>query len=163
MLATMMNGTILQDLPVARGIKATLLNAFHAPGIAENVSPENIQKARLSKSVIIFSGGSGAPDVTRDTAAVIRGLQMGATRIWKATKVDGLYTSDPKKNPDAQRIQAISHHDALATGIALFDRAAIALAQDHNLPIRFFSMYEESSLLAAYQNPSYGSFITTSR
>ncbi len=162
MLATMMNGIILQDLLVQRGVKTTLLNAFHASGIADTVSQENIQKARASGAVIIFSGGSGAPYLTTDTAAVIRGLQMGATCVWKITKVDGLYDSDPKKNPTAQRIAKISHQDALAANIGLFDRAAIALAQDHNLPIRFFSMYDEQSLIRAHENLSHGSFITSS-
>jgi uridylate kinase len=95
------------------------------------------------RRVVIFAGGTGNPFLTTDTAAALRAAEMGAQVIFKGTQVDGIYSADPKTNPDATRFEELSHEDVLSKGLAVMDTAAVALAQENNLPIIVFSIHEK--------------------
>src|SRR3990170_1741163 len=100
MLATMLNGLIIKELFDQEGIKTKLLTALDCPSVGDIISPSAISQAHAQNNCIIFVGGTGAPYFTTDTAAIVRGLQIGAHEIWKATNVNGVYTDNPHKNPN---------------------------------------------------------------
>jgi uridylate kinase len=92
--------------------------------------------------VVIFAGGTGNPFFTTDSAAALRAAEIGADALFKGTQVDGIYDSDPKKNPDAVRFDRLTHADVLRRGLAVMDTAAVALAQENHIPIIVFSIHE---------------------
>lgn len=159
MLSTIVNGVILQDLLTQNNVPSTLLSAFSCPDIAEPLSQNSIDNAFMQHKCIIFVGGTGNPFFTTDTNAVLRALQIGAQEVWKATKVDGIYESDPITNEKAKFYQTISYQEVLDKGLTIMDRTAITLAQEHNIPIRVFNLFTPSSFNKALENPEFGSTI----
>ncbi len=159
-LATLMNGLIIQDIFEQEGISCKLFSALECLTIATPITPLTIKESLESTDCLIFSGGIGTPFFSTDTAAVVRALQIKADELWKVTKVDGIYTEDPIKNPHAQRITSISYQEALRNRLAIIDVTALSLAEEKKLPIRVFSMYESATLVAAAQHAHYGSSIT---
>lgn len=160
MLATLMNGLMLQDLFSQHKITSTLLSALTCPSVGDSISPQAIDRALRNDEILIFGGGTGVPYVTTDTNAVVRALQMNADQVWKCTDVDGVYTADPKKNPHAQRLASLSYEKALALRIGVIDLAALTIAQQHCLPIRVFSIQEPQVLTRAAQDPHIGTLIS---
>jgi uridylate kinase len=135
MLSTIVNGVVLQDLLTQENLPSVLLSAFSCPDIAEPLSQNSIDDALIQQKVILFVGGTGNPFFTTDTNAVLRALQIGATEVWKATKVDGIYESDPIEKKEAKFYQAISYQEVLDKELTIMDRTAITLAQEHKIPI----------------------------
>ncbi|PKN03205.1 UMP kinase [Candidatus Dependentiae bacterium HGW-Dependentiae-1] len=160
MLATLMNGLMLQDLLAQQGLTSTLLSALPCPTVGHCICPQAINQALTRGDIILFGGGTGAPYVTTDTNAVIRGLQMDADQVWKCTDVDGVYSVDPKKNPLAERFATISYEKALALHVGVIDQTALIIAQQNDLPIRLFSIQEPEALLRAAQEPQFGTLIS---
>ncbi len=160
MLATLMNGLMLQDLLSQHRIASTLLSALPCPTVGDSISPQAIDRALERDEILIFGGGTGVPYVTTDTNAVVRALQMNAAQVWKCTDVDGVYTADPKKNPHAQRLASLSYEKALALRIGIMDLSALAIAQQNCLPIRVFSIQEPQALTRAAQDPHFGTLIS---
>jgi uridylate kinase len=160
MLATMMNGLIIQDIFESADIPTALFSAVECPDVGFNFSPQNIQNALQHKQCLIFAGGTGNPYFTTDTTAVIRALQIEATELWKGTKVDGVYTSDPTKDPHAQFLRHISYKDALSSKLGIMDGSAFALASQHNLPIRVFNIFSQNALIKAGNEKEFGSLIS---
>ena len=111
---------------------------------------------------MIFTGGTGNPFFTTDTTAVLRGLQIKADQIWKGTKVNGIYTSDPIKDSTAQRLPHITYAQALDMQLGIMDSTALALAQTHNQTIRVFDVFSDNALLHAAQDSNFGSIIQNS-
>lgn len=159
MIATIMNGRILQSWMDRARIPSTLLSMVPCPTIAQELRQQSIDQARKNNNVIIFVGGSGNPFFTTDTTAVIRTLQIGATELWKATKVDGLYTKDPKKHTDATLIKQASFDEVVNKKYGVMDRTALTLAQEHNLTVRIINLFSENALVHASKDPSFGSMI----
>ena len=159
MLATVMNGLMLHDLCKKESIDCVLLGATQIAGSIECASQERIDAARTRNAVIIFAGGTGCPFFSTDTAAVLRALQVGATEIWKATTVDGVYSADPATDKTATRIPAITYTDALAKQLKIVDATALCLAQEHALTIRVFNGFTTDALRTAAQNNTFGSTI----
>ena len=160
MLATLMNGRILFDLLSRENIPATLLSALHCQGIALSISPITLSYARTTGKVIIFAGGTGNPFVTTDTNSVIRALQINADEIWKATMtVSGIFDADPKKNPKAQFIKEASFKEVLDKKLGVMDQTAFAMAAEHNIKIRIFSLLEDNALIKAHNDKNFGSTI----
>jgi uridylate kinase len=158
MLATVMNGLIVQEIFEQAGIETALFCALSMPEIGQDISAQALKKAQKKGACLIFTGGTGNPYVTTDTTAVIRALQVGAHELWKGTKVPGVYTDDPQKNPQATLIPTLSYKEALEKELHIMDLAAFALAQEHNLPIRIFTIFSQDALIdAAYHN--FGSVI----
>ena len=160
MLATLMNGRILFDLLSQADIPATLLSALPCQNIASSISPITLSEARTTGKVIIFAGGTGNPFVTTDTNSVIRALQIGAHEIWKATMtVAGIFDADPKKNPDARLLKKTSFREVLDKKLGIMDQAAFAMAEEHNIKIRIFSLLEDNALTKAHSDENFGSTI----
>ena len=162
MLATMMNGLIIQDIFEHAGIATTLFSAVPCDTIGLPLSPQAIRTALESDRCLLFAGGMGNPFLSTDTTAVIRALQIGATELWKGTKVDGVYSEDPLKNPQAQRLAKTTYKKALHDDLHIMDAAAFALADPHNLIIRIFNIFHENALLKAAHEKDFGSTISHS-
>ncbi|MFA6263539.1 MAG: hypothetical protein WCW33_03900 [Candidatus Babeliales bacterium] len=159
MLATVMNGLLLHEIFASAGISSVVLNANPLPGIVAGCEQALIDEALKNNTLIIFTGGTGNPYVSTDTAAVIRGLQIGTQTIWKASNVDGVYDTDPAVNKDAHLIKTISYEDALQRKLHVMDMTAIALAQEHKMVLRVFSIFIPDALLTAAQDKNFGSTI----
>ena len=157
MLATMMNGLIVKDLFEQHGLPSSLFCALPSPEVGAPVSEQAIKSALSKGHCVIFSGGTGNPFFSTDTTAILRGLQIDAAEVWKGTLVDGVYTADPKKNNDAQLLKNISYKDMLNQQLGIMDAAAIALAQQHNLLIRVFNIFDNKAILHAANDESFGS------
>ncbi len=159
MMATFMNGLIIQDLLIQRGVQAQLLSPQIVPGISLSISQQTITALQKSGNVIIFVGGTGNPCFTTDTAAMIRATQVGAKTVYKATKVDGVYDKDPSVNRMAIKLDKISHQYAIEQKLGVVDTTALVIAQQHNIMLRVFSMNEQNALLRAVSDKNFGSTI----
>ncbi len=150
MLATVMNALCLQDvLENKLGLQTRVLSAIPMPTVCESYirrrAIRHLEKGRL----VIFAAGTGNPFFTTDTAATLRAIEMNCDIIMKATQVDGVYDSDPKKNKAAKRYDEISYEDVITKNLQVMDASAIALARDNHLPILVFSQHEERALQRA--------------
>lgn len=147
MLATMMNALALTDVFEAQNIRTRCLTSIFAQQVAEpfvhRLANKHLDKGR----VVIVGGGSGRPYVTTDTAALILALELNCDVVLKATKVDGVYNKDPHKHSDAKRVERMSFQQAVEDGaIKIMDKAAMALAMEHELPIIVFDSMKEDNL-----------------
>jgi uridylate kinase len=152
MIATVINGLILTEVFNAVGVKAVVLSVRSMPAICELYTSASARQYLKTGFVVICAGGSGQPFFSTDTAAVIRARELGCDVLFKATKVDGLYDSDPQKNPDAKYIASITHNDFLRQNMGIMDLTAVSLAKDGHLPIEIFSVYEENVLCKVIEN-----------
>jgi len=159
MLATVMNGLIVHDLFKQEGLESIVLNAYAIPGVVGQVNQEIIDNALATKTMIIFTGGTGNPYFSTDTAAVLRALQTRATMLWKASNIDHVYDADPKQNKNARPLKQISYTEVLAQKLAVMDLPAIALAQEHKITIKVFSIFQPNALLCCAHDPDFGSTI----
>lgn len=146
MLATIMNALALQDAMRRAGLPARVQSALRLDQVAEPyIRPKAIRYLEERK-VVIFAAGTGNPFFTTDTAAALRGSEIGAEIVLKATKVDGVYTADPFKDPTAKRYQTISFDEAIAQNLKVMDATAFALCRDQKLPIKVFSIFKPGAL-----------------
>lgn len=146
MLATMMNALALQDAMRHAGIVARVQSALRMDQVVEPyIRPRAIRQLAEGK-VVIFAAGTGNPFFTTDTAAALRGSEVGAEVVLKATKVDGVYSADPKKDPSATRYTTISFDEAISRNLQVMDATAFALCRDQKLPIRVFSINKPGAL-----------------
>jgi uridylate kinase len=146
MLATVMNSLALADAMDKQGLTARVMSAIAIEQIVEPyVRPKALQYLEEGK-VVIFAAGTGNPFFTTDTAAALRGAEIGAEVVLKATKVDGVYTADPKKDPTATLYAKISFDEAMAQNLGIMDATAFALCRDQKLPIRVFSIFKNGAL-----------------
>ena len=160
MLATVMNSLALQNALENIGVQARVLSAFEMKEIAE---PYIIRKAldHLDHGrVVIAAGGTGHPFFTTDTAASLRAVELEADVLMKATRVDGVYTSDPEKDPGAKKINALPFIDVLTGQLAIMDFTAITLCMDNNLPIVVFNLLQRGSLKKIVSGGSVGTLIS---
>ena len=143
MLATVINALALATSLRKLGINTEVLSAIAMPEICQSFSQRaalhHLEKGR----VVIFAGGTGNPFFTTDSAAALRAAEVGAEAIFKGTQVDGIYSDDPKKNPQAQRFESLTHEEILDKGLAVMDVAAVALARENAIPIIVFSIHEK--------------------
>ena len=146
MLATVMNALALGNAMERAGQPVTVMSAIPMPTVCENFVPQRARRHLDRKRVVIFAAGTGNPFFTTDTTAALRAAEMGCDAIAKATKVDGVYSADPSKNPHAIRYDTVSFDEVLAKRLEVMDAAAIALARDNNIPIIVFSIREPGNL-----------------
>ena len=147
MLATVMNARALQNALESANQPARVLSAIPMPTVCESyVRPKALHHMKAGR-VVIFAAGTGNPFFTTDTAATLRAIEMDCQVVAKATKVDGVYDSDPRKNPNAKRYDKLSYADVLSRDLKVMDGAAIALARDNGLPVIVFSINEPGNLL----------------
>lgn len=148
MLATVMNGLALKMALRDRNCDCVVMSATAIPSMCETFTQEGMENHLRAGKVIIFVAGIGSPYFTSDTVSALRALEMGADAIFKATQVDGIYSEDPKKNPNAEKFDLISHKEVLDRGLQVMDVAAVSLAQTKNLPIIVFSIHTKGGLKA---------------
>lgn len=160
MLATAMNGLILQEYFNQHGLPSTLLSALPLPSLAESISQTTIDKAFTTNKCIIFCGGTGNPYFTTDTTAIIRALQIGAHEVWKATDVDYVYDGDPRENSTCNPLKTVSYRDFLQKQLKIMDLTAITLAQQHSLKIRVFNVFTPNILEEIARNLTIGTTIS---
>lgn len=159
MLATMMNSLALQDALRQQGVEARVQSALRMDQVVEPyIRPRAIRHLSEGK-VVIFAAGTGNPFFTTDTAAALRGAEMGVDIVLKATKVDGIYSSDPNKNPDAVRYESITFDEAIVKNLQVMDATAFALCRDRQLPIQVFSIFKEGSLLRVVNGEKEGTLV----
>ena len=159
MLATVMNGLAMRDALHRADVNAKLMSAFQLNGICDTYNWSEAIKMLREKRVVIFSAGTGSPFFTTDSAACLRGIEIEADVVLKATKVDGVYDSDPAKNPNAKLHNSLSYADVIEKELQVMDLAAFTLARDHGLPIRVFNMGKPGALRQVILGTDEGSTI----
>mgnify|MGYP001040076125 CR=1 FL=1 len=159
MLATVMNSLALQDALRQRDVVARVQSALKIEQVVEPyIRPKALRYLEEGK-VVIFAAGTGNPFFTTDTAAALRGAEMGVELVLKATKVDGVYSADPMTDPDAKRFRRISFDEAIARHLKVMDATAFALCRDQKLPIKVFSILEEGALRRALSSDDEGTLV----
>ncbi len=149
MLATVMNALALNDTFKRNGINSMVMSGFEiGGGVCQNFDHNQAKENLSNKKVLIFCAGTGNPCFTTDTGAVLRGIEIEADIIFKATKVDGVYTDDPIKNPKATKYTSLTFDEAIKNDLKIMDTAAFALCKEHNIDICVFSMLEDEDTLS---------------
>ena len=146
MLATVMNALALQDAMRHAGLASRALSALNIEQVIEPYIRGKAIRYLEEGKIVIFAAGTGNPFFTTDTAAALRGSEMAAEIVLKATKVDGVYTADPKKDPRAQRYARISFDEAIQKNLKVMDATALTLCRDQKLPINVFSIFKPGAL-----------------
>ena len=146
MLATVMNALALKDALVAAGIEARVQTAVTIAHVGEPFERDSAVRHLAAGRVVIFGGGTGNPFFTTDTASALRGAEIGADLMLKATKVDGVYNADPKKDPTATRYDSLTFDEAIARNLGVLDTAAFALCREQKLPLAVFSIFKPGAL-----------------
>jgi uridylate kinase len=146
MMATIMNAMALQDAMRRAGIEARVQSALNIEQVVEPYIRPKAMRYLEEGKVVIFAAGTGNPFFTTDTAAALRGSEMGAEIVLKGTKVDGIYTADPKRDPRAERYAKISFDEAIARNLRVMDATALTLCRDQKLPIAVFSIFKPGAL-----------------
>jgi uridylate kinase len=147
MLATVMNGLALRDALERSNISSRLMSAIPMSGIVEHYDRRDAVRHLRNGEVVIFAAGTGNPFFTTDSAACLRGIEVGADIVLKATKVDGVYSDDPVKNPEATRFSHLGYDEVLEKKLAVMDSTAICLCRDQGMPLGVFDMTKQGNLL----------------
>ena len=159
MLATVMNALALADTMRQEGMTARVMSAIRIEQVVEPyVRPKALQYLEEGK-IVIFAAGTGNPFFTTDTAAALRGAEIGAQIVLKATKVDGVYTADPKKDPLATRYARLTFDEAITKNLQVLDATAFALCRDQKLPIRVFNIGKPGALRRVVEGEDEGTLV----
>jgi uridylate kinase len=145
-LGTVINALALASALTRTGLKAKVFSATTMPSVADTYTARAAKAALEDGYVVVLGGGTGNPFFTTDTAAALRGIELECDVVLKGTKVDGVYSEDPFKNPDAERYDSISHEEVIARDLKVMDTAAFALARDNGLPIIVYALDDEAGL-----------------
>ncbi|SHN15428.1 UMP kinase [Roseibium suaedae] len=151
MLATIMNSLTLADALRRHKVQARVLSAVAVPSICETFSQRVAERYMEDGDVIVFAGGTGNPFFTTDSGAALRAAEMRCDAFLKGTQVDGIYSEDPKINPDAERYDTLRFEDVIQRNLKVMDTTAIALARDNNIPVIVFRIHEPGALVAVLQ------------
>lgn len=159
MLATIMNALALADVMRQKGLNARVQSAINIEQVVEPyIRPKAIRYLEEGK-IVIFAAGTGNPFFTTDTAAALRGTEIGAEMVLKATKVDGVYSDDPNTNPDATRYDQITFDEAIIKNLKIMDATAFALCRDQNLPITVFSITKPGAMKKVIMGEGEGTLV----
>ena len=146
MLATVMNALAMQDAIKKQGVNCRVMSALKIDQLGEEYSALKAREFLSEGEVVIFAAGTGNPYFTTDTAASLRAIEIEADLLLKATKVDGIYDSDPMKNPDAKRYDQLGFDEAIAKELGVMDLTAMVLCRENNMPLCVFNMFETGAL-----------------
>lgn len=160
MLATMINGLILQQSLSAIGVESQVMSAIDCALVLESYKWTHAMHALQKGRVVIFVGGTGNPYFTTDTAAALRASEVGAEIVLKATKVDGVYDADPVKHPKAKKFDTISYSEALNQHVEVMDPPAFALCWQNEIPIYVFDLFQKRALFKAITEGKGGTMVT---
>lgn len=159
MLATIMNALALQDAMRHAGLNARVQSALNIEQVVEPYIRGKAIRYLEEGKIVIFAAGTGNPFFTTDTAAALRGSEMGAEIVLKATKVDGIYTADPKKHPEATLYHRVSFDEAIIKNLRVMDATAFALCRDQKLPINVFSIYKPGAMRRIVLGEEEGTYV----
>jgi uridylate kinase len=160
MLATVMNSLAVQSMLEAMDVPTRVQSAIKMDGVAEPFIRRRAMRHLELGRVVIFAAGTGNPFFSTDTTAALRASEIAADVVLKATKVDGIYDSDPKKNPNAVRFETLTFQEALVRQLKVMDATAFSLCQENNMPIVVFSMNEEDNIRRALVGEPIGTIVT---
>ena len=159
MLATVMNALAMRDALERANIHTVVMSAIPMSGVVEHYDRRMAIRLLEEGNVVIFAGGTGNPFFTTDSAACLRGIEIDADIVLKATKVDGVYTSDPVQDPSATRFDTLTYDQVLEKQLGVMDLTAICLARDHEMPLRVFAMNQSGALRNAVVGDDEGTLI----
>ena len=159
MLATVINGLALESAFESKNAKAKLLTAFRMEPVAEFYSKSKAIQALENNEIVIFSGGTGNPFFTTDTASALRAVEIEADVMLKGTRVDGVYTSDPEKDPDAEKYDTLTFDEALEKNLRILDQTAFAMCKENELPVIVFNMNEQGNLKRLISGQKIGTLV----
>lgn len=149
MMATVMNAVYVQNIMEEAGLPVRVMSGLQIPQVCESYLYRRAQRHLEKKRIVIFAGGTGNPFFTTDTGAVLRASEMQCNVIMKSTQVDGVYDSDPRKNPDAKRYDEVSYDEVIEKQLGVMDMTAIAMARENKIPVMVFSQHEKGALFKA--------------
>lgn len=159
MLATVINALAMQDALEKRGARARVMSAIKINDVCEDYIRRRAIRHMEKGRIAIFAAGVGSPFFTTDSGAALRGIEIGADLLLKATKVDGVYDADPKKVPGAKRYERLTYDEVISQGLEVMDTAAFALARDSDLPLRIFDMGQPGVLLRILRGEAIGTLV----
>ena len=159
MLATVINALAMQDVLEKAGVNTRVMTAIRMESLAEPYIRRRAQRHLEKGRLVIFAGGTGNPFFSTDTAAVLRGLEMDAEVLLKATNVDGVYTKDPKANSDAEFLPELSFQDAIVNGYAVMDANAFGLCKSNKLPIVVFNINQPDAIASVLRGDRVGTIV----
>lgn len=159
MLATVMNALAMRDALERSNIATRVMSAIPMSGVVDHYDRRKAQRALGDGDVVIFAAGTGNPFFTTDSAACLRGIEIDAEIVLKATKVDGVYSADPMKDPEAVRYERLSYDEVLDKKLEVMDLTAIVLCRDHGMPLRVFEMDKAGALLNIVRGGEEGTLI----
>ncbi len=159
MLATVMNALAMRDALERSNIAARVMSAIPMSGVVEHYDRRNAGRYLANGEVVIFSAGTGNPFFTTDSAACLRGIEMDADLVLKATKVDGVYSDDPVSNPEAALYRHLTYDEVLDKKLGVMDLTAICLCREHRMPLRVFRMSKPGALLSIVVGGEEGTLI----
>lgn len=160
MLATVMNALAIQDALESLNVYARVMSALQINAVCEDYIRRRAVRHLEKGRVVILAAGTGNPFFTTDTAASLRAIEIGADVLLKATKVDGVYDSDPVGNPGAKRFEQVSYDQVLSDKLLVMDATAIVMCRDNNLPLRIFDLTQENALVQAMAGDEIGTVVT---
>ena len=160
MLSTVINAIALQDAIEKRGLFCRVMSAIEMHEVAEPYIRRRAMRHLEKRRVVIFAAGTGNPYFSTDTAASLRAMEIKADILLKATSVDGIYTADPKTDPDATRFDTITYSDMMRLNLRVMDTSAVSLCRDNNMPMMVFSMREEGNIKRVVAGEPLGTLVT---
>ena len=160
MLATVINSMALQSTLQSKGVKTALLSGVYIDRIADSMSSAKAIKLLEEGNVVIIGGGSGNPFFTTDTASALRAVEVRADIILKGTRVDGIYTADPEKDPTATKFEHITYDEAYSKNLKVMDLTAFTLCKENNMPMYVFDMNTKGNLLKVLNGEQIGTLVT---
>ena len=162
MLATVMNALAMRDALERANIRSVVMSAIPMSGVVDHYDRRKAIRLLQDGNVVLFSAGTGNPFFTTDSAACLRGIEIDADVVLKATKVDGIYSADPVTNPDAEKFDQLAYDDVLERQLGVMDLTAICLARDHDMPLRVFKLDKPDALRNAVVGDNEGSLVVAS-
>jgi uridylate kinase len=160
MLGTVINGLALQNVLESEGLDTRVMTAMRMEELAEPYIRRRALRHLEKRRIVIFAGGTGNPYFSTDTAAALRGVQMKANVVIKATSVDGVYTADPKRDPTAKKYERISYRDVMLEELGVMDQTAITLCKENNIPLIVLNLHESGSVARAIRGEAVGTLVS---
>jgi len=160
MLGTVINGLALQNVLESEGLDTRVMTAMRMEELAEPYIRRRALRHLEKRRIVIFAGGTGNPYFSTDTAAALRGVQMKANVVIKATSVDGVYTADPKRDPHAKKYERISYRDVMLEELGVMDQTAITLCKENNIPLIVLNLHESGSVARAIRGEAVGTLVS---
>ncbi|MEA3405203.1 MAG: UMP kinase [Pseudomonadota bacterium] len=160
MMATVINALALRDVIESMGMRSQVLSAMPIEGVSTGFNANLVKKQLSDGEVVIFAAGTGSPFFTTDTAAALRGIEIDAEIVLKATKVDGIYTADPMKDDSATRYANLSYEEVIQKNLQVMDQTAFVLCRDHKMPIRVFDMFKDNAVIRIVKGDDEGTLVS---